>query len=373
MIARSLALAVIGRRQPSLIKYIRPGQRTEDELVWQQILQDFGFVPAPILMHSVVEGLFPGIWMVLRETTLVGLVPRLTKEAISVVVSQSNRCPFCTDSHEMALAGLKRADVTSAIGDEDWGRLSDKRLAAVLQWVKCQTPPYRDGESTQKQEAPFSKDEAPEVIGTMVLFHYLNRVVNVFLKESPLPCPARMPRSKRLLEKLGGWTFSALLTRALEPGRSLPFLPAAELAADLAWARTNSRLADAFSRFDKSLETAAGNTLSSAARDILRNRLADWRGEPPPVNKRWVDEALSDLREHNRLLVRIALLSALAPYQITPSEIEHARDSGASDADLLATVAWGAFSAARRHGQWAEQVRRSRPLTPPSADHRLTF
>jgi len=34
---------------------------------------------------------------------------------------------------------------------------------------------------------PFKKEEAPEIIGTAVLFHYINRMVILFAGDKPLP------------------------------------------------------------------------------------------------------------------------------------------------------------------------------------------
>jgi hypothetical protein len=259
-------------------------------------------------------------------------------------VSRMNRCPFCEDSHAMALDGMRLPEVAIAIATEDWSRINDSHLVRILIWVK------ENSKIHEPSTPPFRAEEAPEIIGTVVLFHYLNRVVNVFLEESPLPTLFRVPGCKRVWQWLGGMAFAKLFVQSLVPGRSLSFLPGSQLAPDIEWARGNSQMAGAFARFDRVLGVRADAMLSSETRKIVEDRLSDWRGEPPSMDKRWICEAVAPLPKKDQPVAGLALLAAFAPYQVTSREIEDARTRGADDTILVVTVAWAAFAAARHLG-----------------------
>src|SRR6267143_2981947 len=258
---RAYALTLISRQQPSLIRYVHPLESPSDEPVRRQIVEEFGFLPAPLLVHAAVKELLPASWMILRETTLTGIVPRAVKEALSLMVSHVNRCPFCEDTHTMTLLGLRRPELVHAMVPDEWNRLGDPQIARILRWVTENSKAREPG--AIRPEAPFSPEEAAEIIGTVVLFHYLNRVANVFLAESPLPGPRRIPGWNRAGRWLGGRVFEGLFERSLLPGESFQFLPEAILAPDLAWARANPHVAGAFARFDDVLTTAAASILTS--------------------------------------------------------------------------------------------------------------
>jgi len=349
---RVYALSLISRQQPSLIRYVHPREWPSDEPVRRQIVEEFGFLPAPLLLHAAVKELLPASWMILRETMLTGIVPRAVKEALSLMISRANRCPFCEDSHAMTLLGLRRPELVHAMVPDEWNQLGDPQITRILGWVtenlKAQEP------GAIHSEPPFSLEEAAEIIGTFVLFHYLNRVVNVFLAESPLPGPQRMPGWNRAGRWLGGRVFEKIFRRSLVPGESLQFLPEAVLAPDLAWARANPHVAGAFARFDHVLTMAAVSTLPVETRKLLEHRLASWRGDLPGLDKQSIDEALLALPAEEKPLARLALLAAFVPYRVSFRDIEDARTRGGSDADLVGTVAWAAFAAARRIGSYLD-------------------
>jgi len=290
--------------------------------------------------------------MILRETTLTGIVSRAAKESVSLMISRANRCPFCEDSHAMTLLGLCRPELVHAMVPDEWNLLGDPQIARILGWVTENSKAREQGEI--RSEAPFSLEEAAEIIGIFVLFHYLNRVANVFLAESPLPGPRWMPGWNRAGRWLGGRVFEKIFRRSLLPGESLQFLPEAVLAPDLAWARANPHVAGAFARFDHVLTTAAVSTLPVETRRLVEHRLASSRGELPSLGKEWIGDVIAPLRKEDQPLARLGLLAAFAPYQVTRADVEDARSVGSTDADLFVTVAWAAFSAARRVASWMD-------------------
>src|SRR5262245_56568052 len=69
--------------------------------VYAQLRADFGRVAEPLAVHSPAPELLAGAWGVVRETLLVGRVPRGVKASIAGTVSAVNRCPSCVDVHTM--------------------------------------------------------------------------------------------------------------------------------------------------------------------------------------------------------------------------------------------------------------------------------
>jgi hypothetical protein len=80
-----------------MIKYIQPCKPSSatglTAQVYTQTKRDFGRVAEPFLIHSPVPNLLAAVWMVCRETELVGQVPRNSKEAVAAAVSQLNSAP----------------------------------------------------------------------------------------------------------------------------------------------------------------------------------------------------------------------------------------------------------------------------------------
>ena len=174
---------------PGLIHYVQPvGYRFADGLVAQvydEMLRDFELVP-PITVHSPLPEVLAGVWAMVRESMLAGPVSRTEREAGAGAVSLINKCPFCVDVHGTMLHAGSEHDVAKALltgrtqGIEASGG-HGSRIHAITQWALATRTP----EAEIIRDPPFSRDEAPEFIGTAVAFHYINRMANVFLGESP--------------------------------------------------------------------------------------------------------------------------------------------------------------------------------------------
>ena len=86
--------------------------------------------------------------------------------------------------------------------------------------------------------------------------------------------------------------------------------------------------------------------------EMVRSILAEWDGSDPPLTNDWLRGAESGLDHDARPALRLSLLAALAPYRIDEDTVAGFRQSGSSDRDVVAAVAYGAFGAARRIGSW---------------------
>ncbi|MEU7998867.1 hypothetical protein AB0B83_26555 [Micromonospora sp. NPDC049060] len=310
--------------------------------VYRQMADDFGVLAPPVLLHSPAPDVLRACWLMLRETLLAeGLVGREAKEVVAAAVSESNRCPYCVEVHGATAAGL--------LGDPGgWpgtgvGGIGDPRLRALAEWARHSG----DASAARRRPPPFPAAHGPELIGVAVAFHYLNRMVSVFLQDSPLPpAPAGIRAGVR---RTAARIMGALARAGRPPGRSLELLPPAPPEADLAWAVGQPHVAAAFARAGQAVHHAGQAALPEHVR---RRILACLAGPPPPEpgGGRWFDAAVAELAPAERPVARLALLTALTPYRVTDADVAACRDGGADDAALVTVTAWASLTTARRIG-----------------------
>jgi len=333
-----------------MIKYIQPVVAAKASgltaQVYRQIKRDFGALVEPFTLHSPAPQLLAGVWMATRETELVGKVRRELKEAVAAVVSQLNQCPYCQDAHTMMLHATAAHDAATAISHGRDEQIQDPALRDIVAWAAATRAPG----DVILLSPPFSEGEAPEIVGTAVAFHYINRMVDVFLGETPLP--SNRDWLKGILKRLAGWYFSRAARRQKPAGASLKLLPVAELPADLTWAAASPTVASAFAHWAAVIETAGRNALPDDARALVGERVAAWNGESPSLSRGWVEEAMTGLDDSSKPAARLALLVALAPYQVDEGVIEGYRAWRTGDDALVEAAAWASFMAARRVGTW---------------------
>jgi AhpD family alkylhydroperoxidase len=171
----------------NVIKYIQPvSEATAEGLVaevYSQIKEDFGMLVEPFTLHSPSPQLLAGIWMATRESLVTGNVRREIKEAVAATVSRINQCPYCVDAHTIMLHATSEHNVAKAISKQDDEKIQDPKIRSIVAWASATRSP--DAEILRSP--PFSTQDAPEIIGTAVSFHYINRMVSVLLSETPLP------------------------------------------------------------------------------------------------------------------------------------------------------------------------------------------
>ncbi len=333
-----------------MIKYIQPITAASASgltaQVYRQIKRDFGALVEPFTLHSPAPQLLAGVWMATRETELTGRVRRELEEAVAATISQLNQCPYCQDAHTMMLHATAAHNAATAISHGRDDQIQDPALREIVAWAAATRSP---GDAILLSP-PFSAEEAPEVVGTAVVFHYINRMVDVFLSETPLP--SNRDWLKGTLKRLAGWYFSSAARRQKPDGASLELLPVADLPADLAWAAASPTVASAFARWAAVIETAGRNALPDDVRALVGERVAAWNGEFPGLSRGWVEEAMAGLDDSSKPAARLALLMALAPYQVDEGVIEGYRAWRSGDDALVEAAAWASFMAARRVGTW---------------------
>ncbi len=334
------------------IKYIRTTKeraaRGLVKQVYRQVKGDFGAVVEPFALHAPLPGLLAGAWCACRESLLAGGVRRALKEAVATAVSRINRCPYCVDAHSIMLIAGGDAGIPGAIGEESHGRIEDPEIRSAVEWALATRSP--DAEILRSP--PFSEGDRPEIIGTAVLFHYINRMVSVMLTETPLP--SNMGLLKGMLKRVAGLMFSRAMHRPKEPGLSLSFLPEAEVPEDMAWAGASPVVSGAFSRWDAAVQAAGEELLAADVRDCLQERINQWNGEDPGLGRAWVDAPAEPFDKASASAVQLGLLTALAPYQVDDGLVKAFISHHPGDERLVGLLAWSSYMAARRISTWLQ-------------------
>jgi hypothetical protein len=327
---------VLGRLGQTQIRHVSavPPRRAAPVVarIYREVAREFGLLAPPVALHAAAPGPLAACWLMLRETMLVtGQVRRADKEAVAAAVSRANACPFCTTIHTVTLDVLVRRDHPAENPD---GLL---------------VPPFPAG-------------QAPELIGTAVLLHYLNRMVNVFLGDLPLPPGAPASALGPVLRVL-----HHLIERAsrveLVPGRSLDLLPPAPLPRQLRWAAGNAPIAGAFARAAAAFEVAGTRAAPPRVRRFLAAELRTWHGQPRGPSRAWVEDAVANLPLGERPVGRLALLTAFAAHQVDRKVIEECR---LDDRTLIELTSWASMAAAGHLGERVWQAAGD----PGTASHR---
>ena len=324
--------------------------------VYTMIREDF-FKNGSLTSRSKVPELMAAIWIGGRESMLVAdKVDRTTKDAISAVLSQINDCPYCEDmlislvhaggDHEAASDIFARSDFDS----------SDESLRRRLEWVRAITT----GDGAEIPETPFTPEQIPEVIGTLMGMSDINRFSHVVMEDSPVAAPFGLKTIKAWALRAFGGELRVTRRVPLIPGRSLDLLPSAELPADMRWAEPNPRIADAVARYAAAVEREGAKVIPPRVRDAVSRSLDDWQGEQMPLGSTWIDEAVEGLEGQDAAIARLAIVLAKASYRITEKMVTDVLGEDGDEERFIRILAWSSFTAARRFaGLVARQVHAS--------------
>ncbi|SCF02163.1 alkylhydroperoxidase AhpD family core domain-containing protein [Micromonospora matsumotoense] len=343
MVAARVASSVV-RRQ---VRYVAPvpagvarGLVAE---VYAQAQDEQKLVVPPVLLHSPAPPVLAAYWMLMREPLLAGrAVDRRTKEAVAAGVSVANTCPYCVDMHSISLYDLATEDDAEAVADDRLADLGDPVVRSVASWARQA--------HTGTTPAPFPAAHGPELVGVVVAFHYLARVVNVFLPDHLLPA-GLSGAARRRFKRAVGRLLRPTLRAAPRPGRSLALLPAAALPVDAGWAAADPVIAEATARAYRAFDRAGEEAVPPSVRTLVRGRLDRWDGEPPGPGRRWCDEAVEELPEPDRAAGRLVLLTAFASHLVDERVVAGFRRAAPTDRALVQAVAWAAYAAAREVGR----------------------
>ncbi|HEX5119127.1 MAG TPA: carboxymuconolactone decarboxylase family protein [Pseudonocardiaceae bacterium] len=288
-----------------------------------EVERDLGALVPPIAVHAPAPRTIAAAWTMLRAVVVEpGLVDRTTKEAVATAIAHGNGCWSCEDLHLTVLESLNRRRV-----DCELSTLSDQRVRRVTDWARSA------GMQDTGEPRPFADSHVPELVGTVVVSHYLSRMATVLSDRT-----SRLPDDD--LRRV-----ASRASRGVGVGRS--WLPVGHLPVDMGWARGRPSVAEAFGRAASGLD---GSVVSESVRLVVSGRLAVWRGEVPDDDE-WLGPAMAGLASGDMAAGRLALLTAIAPRRVDRVLVDVVRGRWGEQA-VVEMVAWAAFAGARRIATW---------------------
>ncbi|CAM9586097.1 unnamed protein product, partial [Hapterophycus canaliculatus] len=212
---------------------------------------------------------------------------------------------------------------------------------------------HRDG---GRQPIPFTEEEIPEVLGTVMLFDILNRVVDAFVSKTesgpmfPLPM-RRMMEIKPMtpaVQRVTSWAMSWLMhgeDSKIEAGKVLreineitPIIkgfkgadeiPPLTLPQELSWAASGSgsgngskaTIATAFAFLAAEADLLAGSFVPPAVRTYMESWVSTWDGGVAPEGtlETWLDHAVAaggfgEGRKAEVAMTRLMLVTIIASH-----------------------------------------------------------
>ena len=312
--------------------------------VYSQIKQDFGRIVEPFTLHSPIPQLLAGVWMASRESELVGNVPRETKEAIAACISQLNKCPYCVDAHTIMLTAKGDKQTAQQITKEQYQNIRNPKTRKIAEWALETLSP----DSKIINNPPFEAEEAPEIIGTAVFYHYINPLVTIYLGKTPLPLPILRTPMKRVASRL----FRKAVKRLKTPGTSLSLLPEKSLPKDLTWAKDSPHVAGAYARFAAVVKDIEKTYVPVLARKTITQYIGEWNPDTQQNEIQWIKEttAKMDSLENNATI--LAFLTINHPHRIDKKLINSFQRHCSQKNQLLAITVWASFIKATKIGTW---------------------
>lgn len=312
--------------------------------VYDMIREDF-FKNGSLTSRSKVPELMAAIWTAGREAMLVeDKVARTTKDAISAVLSQANDCPYCEDMLvSLVHAGGEHEAARDIYAQNDLQGV-DATLQAQLKWVRAIATPG----TAIIPPTPFSAEQLPEVLGTLMGMSDINRFSHVVMADSPVGTPFGLQKIKAAALRLFGLELEVTRRVPLVPGRALPLLPPAPLPDNMAWAMSNPRVADALARWAAAVEHEAAKVISTGVRRAVETSLGAWQGEKMPISRAWVEADVKGLSDADAATARLAIVLAKAPYQVDQTMAEAVIGNNPDETRFIRILAWASYMAARR-------------------------
>ncbi|MEO3745189.1 carboxymuconolactone decarboxylase family protein [Plantactinospora sp. B5E13] len=296
--------------------------------VYRQLRDEFlGPVPTFRALSAAPE-LLAATWALMRESLLAGQTSRVDRELVASAVSRANHCRFCVDAHVMLLHALGESELAEMIASG--GTPSEPRYAALVAWAETSRSP---------RSTDWTSPHHPEITGTLLAFHFVNRVVSALLDPDLLP--GGLQRSP-LVRTAGGRLAARPARQPKEPGRSLPLLGDAATAPP-DWAG-DSPVGVAYAAL-RDAAAQGGTLLGETARETVTATVHWEDGRHPDRPVEWATELVRGLPDRDRTGTRIALLAAFAPGAISADDVARWRHGHPADADLVRLVAYGAITA----------------------------
>jgi len=316
----------------------------ELRVLYNHIEKNFGKLAEPFVLHSLDFDFVAGVWSMLYETVLVEInVNRTIKEFIAVAVSETNKCPYCVEAHDiMALtmgesAYAKIDDVKSKKANSK--TKEDRLILWALNNLKY--------ENREVSNPPFSPIEAPEIIGTAVLFHYINRMVTIFAGDSPLPT-ARM---KNVVKGFAAnFVFKKAINKPKKRGDSLRFLENIASENFFEWAKPIPEIQTSFRYFKFQTETKIEKILSQEFVVMLKKQSKNLQWLEPVLGNSNQIEFTNNFNQSEQETAKFCYLVMFEPHKVQEKQIFSLKKSF-TEKQILQITAFSAFVIAENIGE----------------------
>lgn len=322
------------------VRFINPPKPSKSTgpsaAIYKQMRRDF-MVASPFVLHGSVPDLLAAAWTMVRETLFCGEASRGEKEIVAWAISDANQCPFCVGAHHAAV------------------RASGATDAALEAWA-------RSTNTSNVMPLPVSEN-AVEFYGTAIAFHYLNRMVCVFLPDKMMPMPDMMDG---MTNRMASIMMGGMIKKGQQnqPGDSAAIRPDYDdsLAWSPTWAEAQPHIRDGLRAWSGLIEGAAMQHLDATLLAQLGEAIDGWHGNTvqSKVNvEAKIDAAVQSTS--NPTAAQLALSTAMRPWEVNAEMVQAAQAGGLSDDEVLVLVSWAAQRAARRVGAWIAQPASTTP------------
>lgn len=313
------------------------------EEVYRQINRDF-FVNGSLTSRSKVTNIFAATWMAGRETIIVDdKLDRITKEAIAATLSSVNDCPYCGDMLVSLVHAGDKHDSASAIFEGRQDDIEDSRMRELLNWVLEAATPG----SPFPSNVPFTEEEMPEVLGSMMAMADINAFSHVVMDGSPVSAPLGSDKLKAIVLRIFATELGPTQAAEVPPGEGLKLVPAATLPEDMQWATGNPRIADAIGRWIAAVNREVSSAVSGKTIEFVESTLNAWDGAPPPMSRAWVEKDMIHAPEKEQHIIRLALVMSKAKYQLDDELIEQVLNDCPDQETFIRILAWCSNLSAR--------------------------
>jgi len=343
----------IAEQNAQRVKYIKVIGLKESEgkvnRINVQIDRDFGLV-GPMTLSTPSERVHAIRWATARESFVVeNNVKRVTKEIIAAGVAQINKCPYCEDVHRTSISSAGNNDAAKAIINGSWKSLKNERTKAIIDWsINTRNP-----NASIIRNPPFSKIEAPEIIGTALVFHSTNRLVSIFLEESPLPGLLNNNLLKKVALKIASKTlFKTMVTKKVNEGESLQFIHNYKIQKSFEWSKTIPSFSRALAAEKMLLYEIEKEIIPQKLVSLFKNKVKKWQGEEMPLGRSWLQILTNGLSEAEKPIANLIFLAAFEPYTITKTDIDAFRKIYPDDKDLVDVSFWAIQILTNRISEW---------------------
>ena len=311
--------------------------------VYNMLDEDF-FINGSLTSRSKVPKLLAAIWSGGRETVLVDdRLDRTTKEAMTATLSSINDCPYCGDMMVSLVHAADQHDDAAVILNEEEEKIADPVLRERLLWVRAVATPG----ATPPTTVPFTVEQLPEAIGSLMALSDINRFSHIVMDGSPVKSPFGVDLIKSALLRVFGNELRATHIHQLEPGRSLHLLPDATLPADMQWAESNPRIAQTVAQWAAAIEKEAHGVVPQNVQYLVHENLGHWQNEVMPVSRSWLEKEVEGLHGNERAIAKLALALAKASNQIDDKMVEEVIKHNPREENFIRMLAWSSFTAAR--------------------------